>query len=454
METRTHPRRPPLRLPPQGLDLPGPRVPPYPEDLASMRQRLLSIERMLGELDRKYRISRQAWRMRARLDRMDNRLRRQVLLGEMGARRGHGLPRRKVLQPPRPRLPRPPRLLEPAVTASRRFRRVGGLTRLTPAGLGLTVLSELAFRSLGSLGAPRVPSVPALTGPVVRSLVRSLGGELVRQQAQVLAQSALLPTSLQPPTPILRTNTRGFGAALQRYWQVVGGDLATLLHQQTRRVTERCIDLTPPFSGKRLTRMLGGDFGRTTAKKIGENRVARDIERVFVPVDKLRVWKTYVGFLEAVERQDTEALQAMLAPKFHFESVAVHPDPAFHQRQRNHRGVVRRRPRQQLVLNRSALQQYIARRQKEVGYAKAGWSAAANRFGVKLPAWIARHKAPGFAEDLTAQEPIRTRIGNEVAYIQGKGRELKIMELAITGQEKALLSNMRRILKERSKTKA
>lgn len=327
--------------------------------------------------------------------------------------------------------------------------------RFTKVGLvtlaALEVVRRAVFRPVSATAAAAAVTAIRTAG---RTFLRVGGNEIVRQQGEALAESALIPASAPPPTPIFTADTQGFGAALQRYWQVVGGDLGALLRQQTKLVVERCIDLTPPFSGKRLTRMLGGgDFGRTSAKKIGEERVRRDIERVFVPVDKLWAWREHEGFRAAIRKNDEQAIRAMLGDKWDLEEIAPLPNPELHRRQRNARGGVVRRPRKQLVTKRGAVEKYVKAAQKNVGYAKAGWNPAARMFGARLPAWIDRHNAPGFAVDNSRSTPMTTRIGNSVPYIQEKGRELRIIELALTGQEKAMLSNIRRILKERAKTR-
>jgi hypothetical protein len=292
-----------------------------------------------------------------------------------------------------------------------------------------------------------------VVGDSARSFIRVGCGEFIRQVGETFAQ---VPTMAAPivssvPSPTIRINARGFGEALKKYWQTVGGDLGEILRTQTRLVTERCIDLTPPFSGKRLSRMLKAEFGRTTAKTVGEARVARDIERVFVPVNRLMLWKTMQEFRNAVERRDMEQIKQILGPKFRFVTIQPNVHPALHQTQRNKRGNVRRKPDQSLILNPASVQAYIRERQKWVGFAKSGWGDAARLFGAKMPAWVSRHNGAGFAFDLTGEVRMRTQIGNEVSYIQAKGRELRIIELALDGQAKAMVSNVRRILRERNK---
>jgi hypothetical protein len=274
-----------------------------------------------------------------------------------------------------------------------------------------------------------------------------------------------LPYRIPEGMSIATLNLRngGFGKALAAYWLIIGGSLQELLLQQTRLVLKRCVDYTPPFSVGRLSKMLGKKWGSnakeafkaaelsSSAYAIGRRRVATDIQRIFTPVRSLRIYDKSKKLQKAVEKKDKEVIKLILGPKWASIEILDHVDPAVHQMQRNRRGNVRRKPIQKLVLGKASVQNYVAKRSKLVGFAKSGWKTACLRFGHPLPKWVSRHNGPGFGIDESGSEVCRTVIGNRVSYMQRKGRELRIIELAVDGQAKAMASNVRRILRQHNK---
>ena len=76
-------------------------------------------------------------------------------------------------------------------------------------------------------------------------------------------------------------------------------------------------------------------------------------------------------------------------------------DPALHKARRNPKGRVTGNKPSQVVTSKKALDLYIARRQKRVGFAKGVWIQAAKAIGGRVRGaaqWVTRHKqAPGTA---------------------------------------------------------
>jgi hypothetical protein len=384
------------------------------------------------------------------------------ILGSPLSAAGQNILRFPIEVPPTPRLRV---LLRPLQAAGGATRVLGPSFSFNPAGLLIFVAVSYAIEAANKI-------LPRLFAPPPRRPVRppavALGGDFADFAANLLSRVPEMAAAglTIPPHPELTVNQQAFGQALNRYWQVVGGDLGQLLRQQTGRVVERVINLTPPFSSSRLERMLKaekGTFGKLQARSVGERAVERDIRRVFIPVDELKDWQKSAKFRKAQAANDTETIARLLKGKFHFERVTVDVDTQHHQRSRSNDGRVRRKPHQHLVLNAESITKYVKRRQAQVGYAKSGWREAHRKFGAggtlgakldPLPSWIKRHQGAGFVEDqtrnLTANE-MYTRIGNSVSFIQKKGRELRIMEEAIKTQANALNRNVERILKNHAK---
>jgi len=96
-------------------------------------------------------------------------------------------------------------------------------------------------------------------------------------------------------------------------------------------------------------------------------------------------------------------------------------DPKRHHQSRNVRGEVTRRTPAQIVTSPKALNTYIAKIQKRVGFAKGSWINAAKSIGGRVRGaaqWATRHKqAPGTATVKTGEKPAVTLI-NKLDYIE------------------------------------
>ena len=197
-----------------------------------------------------------------------------------------------------------------------------------------------------------------------------------------------------------------FAFRLSRIQQLVHRGLVDpeigTLPKQAQLLTERCMELTPPFAGKNGTKLEG-----VKAREVGERAVARDISSVIKGRDK--------GFLEfLVDLQGSrtivnQELKTKTGRTYVVDVDRIDLDGSeivpWHKRHRDKRGRVLRatsksndktigrwRSRDTLWTPAENFKAYIKRVQGRVGSAKAGWLLAYIGLGGKrAPDWILRH---------------------------------------------------------------
>ena len=127
-------------------------------------------------------------------------------------------------------------------------------------------------------------------------------------------------------------------------------------------------------------------------------------------------------------------------------------DPKLHQESRTgpYANVTRREPAQ-IVTSRKALDNYIAKIQRRVGFAKGAWIKAAKAIGGRVRGaaqWATRHrKAPGAATVKTGTKPAVTLI-NRLDYAEDtmSSRSIDLaLENAAGRLRKALATSLREI---------
>jgi len=204
---------------------------------------------------------------------------------------------------------------------------------------------------------------------------------------------------------------------LHRYPEKVGRTLESLVKQEARGMAVELARNTRPFG-----------FSEK-AKKRGEKAVAGDIIKVFaLPSDAFE--KTKPGDPAAADRfwaniqnrRFSKAEKTLQASNSPWKELSVgRLDPKLHHQSRNVRGEVTRRTPAQIVTSPKALNTYIAKIQKRVGFAKGSWINAAKAIGGRVRGaaqWATRHKqAPGTATVRTGDKPAVTLI-NKLDYIE------------------------------------
>lgn len=215
-----------------------------------------------------------------------------------------------------------------------------------------------------------------------------------------------------------------FDRTFRKFARLRGNSLDEEFETQARGVLKRAIEITPPFNQQ--------DRKSTAAKKRGERKILRDLERVFAPVD-----------LKG-SRQITHVFGHRLETPIEVPTQEKPVDiPQTHKKYRSFgkRNLGARTRRAKEYVSERKLMAYYRQKKRDVGYLGGGWAMGARRLNVRgYPAWMRRHagKARGSIEvDLKPPER-RIRIRNRVDYgtaIAGLGKRIAY---AVEYQRKAM----------------
>lgn len=227
-----------------------------------------------------------------------------------------------------------------------------------------------------------------------------------------------------------------FIRAAARWQETFKKDVAVVLRQQARSIITNSqrtgvVDLTPPTAGQ------GSVGSASEQREAGETAVAKDIRSIFMTAKAAikivkdgdpKAGRLFARMLRQKKAAEAIALirqsgqvqdvavkahtrkggaqvrsyqQKRTVPLFRelsrITEIQGQPDPSIHRRQRNSRGRVRQAYPSVIILPEAGagLVRYIEKKQAMVGYHKSGWRASAAAVGVGLPAFVARHSAPG-----------------------------------------------------------
>jgi hypothetical protein len=235
---------------------------------------------------------------------------------------------------------------------------------------------------------------------------------------------------------------------LKRYPEKVGRTLESLVKQEARGLAVELARNTRPFGFS------------DKAKQRGEKAVVGDINRVFAlpavafteirksdPVAADKFWANIQN------RRFARAEQAMHSSNSSWNTLSVgRLDPKIHQHARTGYGNVSKRQKSlQVVTSPKALDSYITKVTKRVGFAKGSWINAAKAIGGRVRGaahWATRHKqSPGTATVRTGDNPAVTLI-NKLDYIDdvttAKGIEIALL-IAAARLRKALATSLQKI---------
>ena len=233
---------------------------------------------------------------------------------------------------------------------------------------------------------------------------------------------------------------------LNRYPQKIGRTLESLVKQEARGLAVELARNTRPFGFS------------DKAKKRGEGAVAGDINRVFAlpsdAYDNMKLLDPAAAdrfWANIQNRRFARAEQSLKSSNSPWKNLPVgRLDPKLHQQSRTGRNAsVKRKVPAQIVTSPKALDSYIAKVQKRVGFAKASWINAAKAIGGKVRGaaqWVTRHKqAPGTATIKNGDKPSVTLVNN-LDYIEevttAKGIELAL-QVTAGRLRKALVTSLR-----------
>ena len=233
---------------------------------------------------------------------------------------------------------------------------------------------------------------------------------------------------------------------LRRYPEKVGRTLESLVKQEARGMAVELARNTRPFG-----------FSEK-AKQRGEKAVAGDIIKVFaLPSDAFE--KTKPGDPAAADRfwadiqnrRFSKAQKTLNASNSPWKDLPVgRLDPKLHKASRTGKNAnVKRKTPAQVVTSPKALNTYIAKIQKRVGFAKGSWINAAKAIGGRVRGaaqWATRHRqAPGTATVKTGDKPAVTLVNN-LDYIEQVTTHTGInlaLQVAAGRLRKALATSLR-----------
>ena len=205
-----------------------------------------------------------------------------------------------------------------------------------------------------------------------------------------------------------------------------GVTLGAAVTQTSRNWVKSLIGMTPP-SRKDI-------LGSTQAqKKYGESKATKDIQRLFPLVDNL-VSGMNERFKTAIRNKaansDVGAVSKMLqdAGFKRVVSVLVGPKRQMHLDNANKTfHIPKANAGKYPVMSKSAQDAYTKMVLAKVGWMKGGWNTAANKLGVRVPAWVKRHaNAPGSFTGIKDRVRPEIEFGNEVKAIDDRYYEVML----------------------------
>ena len=235
---------------------------------------------------------------------------------------------------------------------------------------------------------------------------------------------------------------------LKRYPEKVGRSLESLVKQEARGLAVELARNTRPFGFSEKARQRGEKAG------VGDiNRVFALPSDAFTEIRKSDSAAADKFWANIQNRRFARAGQILRQSNSQWNTLSVgRLDPSLHQHARTGYGNVSKRQKPlQVVTSPKALDTYIARIMKRVGFAKGSWINAAKAIGGRVRGaaqWATRHRqAPGTATVKTGDKPAVTLI-NKLDYIDdvttSKGIEIAL-RIAAARLRKALATSLQKI---------
>jgi len=222
---------------------------------------------------------------------------------------------------------------------------------------------------------------------------------------------------------------------VERWARAAGKSLAEVLEDESAFVLKGLIRVTPPFSGK-------GSVSK--AKKQGERKISRDLNRLFVPV-QLKGMRT----ITQVFGRPIDPVQVPTRERHpDVGSIYANAKKANQSGRGSHRFA-----KSKLYVDERKFRSIEKRQHKQVGYLGGGFGAAAMRLGVTLPAFMKRHagRAPGSIRITSEENVLRVSMVNAVPYINRIGGMEKRVLFVLSRRKRALDSKIKRALRENEK---
>jgi len=210
----------------------------------------------------------------------------------------------------------------------------------------------------------------------------------------------------------IAVETEDMKRAFAEYLKYSKRDLSAVLKEQDSLLVRDIALFTPP-----------GRIDSTTPKdnrKGGEKTVKNDIYKIM---------------------RASGAKKAKTNPEF------------YHMRFRRSRGRVVARLKKGNSDNRfkiktEVLKEYVKTMQSHVGFMAAGWNNAAKWLGRNLPAWIARHNAPGSGKLIALGDEITVELTNYNIYPQSRGLMDRVVSRSLVNRKIAMSKKVNNRIRE------
>jgi len=150
----------------------------------------------------------------------------------------------------------------------------------------------------------------------------------------------------------------------------------------------------------------------------GRKRVDKDIHKLFASIGDFDNENITKSFKKGGDF-DIESKGGMLLFRPAMREAEI---VSSHEAARNRRGLVKNQ-HSRTVVRRADLNRVIRKSKAHVGRLKAGWSAAAHHYGIKLPSWVAKNATfeSGFVDTLKPNTLAGSLIAeNRVPYADSK----------------------------------
>lgn len=268
----------------------------------------------------------------------------------------------------------------------------------------------------------------------------------------------------------VKLNSGALDYALQRLASAAKVDLAKVIKQEGGNVAKSIMMILPPTPASGETKPRGSGLS-TKAKQQGENAIKTDL---FGGRRKSGGRYASIGLFQRIggstiqppKRSRTQTASVNLGWersktiriyfKFWRPGASESELNNFHLRYRNRYGRVpyvsqstigRWRVQDQMWISNGTADTYLRAVQSRVGYAKAGFAAAAIACGIRIPAWVLRHaKRAGVANVNFGENP----------YVIGTATNIKVpnpgryVEAGLKFREKITLKKVDAILANRA----
>lgn len=229
-------------------------------------------------------------------------------------------------------------------------------------------------------------------------------------------------------------NDSSWGVQVATLQRRLGLEAKQVLTDQSRLFLEQVMDLTPP---KSLAQ--------------GRARTGRDIAKVMDPF-RVKAFKN-PRLEEIVNQGDYQAFESFMR---HVDNATLRGatagpfDPQRHTSVRNARGGVGGRSRRFFVIGAdvSKLDQYVARKKKNVGFARSGWLLALWAVGGSAPSWVTNQiqRGQGSVQNALDEDDPFIVAQNRTPWADNRDEGERIIRYAVRYRVKAMQTYLKRAL--------